>query len=276
MRRASIALATLVACSPAAGLPSMQAPTATNAPNEGAVAEAPVPQRPTLSDMVEVEGDYCPVVEETCVLWADWVNGELKTFHEPKPRCAEFVYPTRCLSKEKVHMHFLIDRYEWPNVKGQRPQSWMTWTDAARAMKADGKRLCTDEEWTFACEGPDMKPFPYGDGYHRSEDACNIDNPIGSTNVFLSKRPEDAMSRFLDSLLVPSGDVPMCESPFHVYDQVGNIDEWVVNRTGKPYSSHLKGGHVFGVRNACRPFTDAHNEQFSWYETGARACKDVP
>ena len=34
--------------------------------------------------------------------------------------------------------------------------------DARRACKVEGKRLCTSDEWQFACEGPQMWPYPYG------------------------------------------------------------------------------------------------------------------
>ena len=121
-----------------------------------------------------------------------------------------------------------------------------------------------------------MKPYPYGDGYHRDRTACNFDNPVPKgVDVFKSRSPGDEMSKRLDDLLVPAGSMPNCVSPFGVYDQIGNIDESIVNETGKPYQSGLMSGHVFGVRNACRPMTEAHNEDFGWYETGGRCCADL-
>jgi len=78
----------------------------------------------------------------------------------------------------------------------------------------------------------------------------------------------------LHNMLVLSGSKEQCVSDWGVYDMPGNVDEWVVNESGKPFVSGLMGGHVFGVRNASRPMTDAHGPTFSWYETGTRCCSD--
>ncbi len=226
-------------------------------------------------NMREIEGEYCPEVEQKCLQWVDALGNPTDA---PKPgltgRCGEFKNPSVCLTPEgtRPRKHFYIDTYEYPNVAGQVPQSWMTWHDVKRACESQGKRLCTRSEWTMACEGPGMHPYPYGDGYHRDRTSCNTDNPVGKLDVFKSKAPHDEMSTKLDSLLVPSGSKPQCVSVWGVYDQVGNIDEQIVNETGRPYKSGLVGGHVFGVRNACRPMTEAHNEEFGWYETGGRCC----
>ena len=80
----------------------------------------------------------------------------------------------------------------------------------------------------------------------------------------------------LDEMLAPAGSKLLCVSSFGVYDMVGNIDEFVINETGQPYVSGLMSGHVFGVRNACRPMTEAHGPGFGWYETGGRCCRDTP
>ena len=145
----------------------------------------------------------------------------------------------------------------------------MTWHDVKAGCEAQDKRLCAKSEWTFACEGPDIRPYPYGDGYHRDPTACNFDNEQ-VVNVMTDTREK----RILDGMLQPSGKNPRCVSPFGVHDMVGNIDEFVVNESGRPYKSGLVGGHVFGVRNACRPMTPGHNEFFAWYETGGRCCRD--
>jgi sulfatase modifying factor 1 len=236
---------------------------------------APITNCP--SDMVEVKGNYCPVVEEVCLQWVD-SHGQPFTHGEGvNERCGEWKYPTKCLSFNRVSMHYCIDRYEYPNVAGQRPQSWMTWYDAKKTLEFEGKRLCTQSEWTFACEGNggSPQPYPYGNGYVRDRTACNFDLHVSGVDVFKSKRPGDATSQILDSLLVPSGSMPRCVSPFGVYDMVGNLDEWVVNQSGGPFSSGLMSGHVWGVRNRCRAQTTAHGPTFGWYETSTRGCQDV-
>ena len=56
----------------------------------------------------------------------------------------------------------------------------------------------------------------------------------------------------------------------------GNVDEWVVNESGRPYQSGLKGGYWGPVRTRCRPMTTAHNEDFNFYQIGFRCCGEVP
>jgi formylglycine-generating enzyme len=251
------------------------------------------------SDMVEIEGDYCPDLQVQCLYNVDIDGKRIPKHADLTWACGEYKYPTVCRSAKTVHMHYCIDKYEWPNKEGEIPQDWMTWYDAKRATEAAGKRLCTAREWTLAAEGPDRKPVPYGNGYHRDSTACNFDRhysevtetqafkDLGLTaiDVFRSRTPNDAMSKALRMFLVPSGSMPRCVSDYGVYDMAGNIDEWVVNpgapevcpRGQKCYGfiSGLKGGHVWHVRNASRPSTDAHGPTFGWYETGTRACKDI-
>lgn len=264
--------------------------------------------------MVEIEGTYCPHVQEECLTWVD-SNGVASKAAIPTPqfptgRCGEWKYPSKCLTpvEARPHVHYCIDKFEFPNVEGQRPQSWTTWNSMKAACEGIGKRLCTKPEWEFACEGPDMQPYPYvghgaHPGYSRDKTACNFDNDIprdptrcnpktgkcGAISVFDARQPGDRVATILDDLLKNSGEMKDCVSPFGVHDQVGNLDEFVEGPVkhhwvppsqngGKPdrgpFISGLMSGHVFGVRNQCRAITDGHNEGFGWYETGGRCCED--
>ncbi len=51
----------------------------------------------------------------------------------------------------------------------------MSWVDAKKQCEDIGKRLCTEEEFNFACEGEAMLPYTYG--YERDAAKCNIDKP---------------------------------------------------------------------------------------------------
>ncbi len=227
------------------------------------------------SEMVHVVGEFCTDLEEVCLFWVDATG---KKMEAPKPgesgRCGEFQKPTRCKGRT-VHKDYCIDRYEAGSAPGQTAPSWISYYDAERLLKEKGKRICTQSEWTFACEGPEAQPYPYGDGYHRDRTACNFDNPVPKgLDVFKATSHDTETAKRLDEMLKPSGAMARCVSPFGVHDQVGNLDEWVINESGIGHRSGLQGGHVFGVRSRCRPITEGHGPGFSWYETTYRGCKD--
>jgi sulfatase modifying factor 1 len=247
--------------------------------------EAPEPVNLCPTDMVFVEGNYCPNLQQHC-LYNVKIDGSRST--EPASllwACGEYT-PSTCESKHLVHMKFCIDRYEYPNKEGQLPQDWMTWYDVKRGCESQGKRMCSAHEWILAAEGPHQHPLPYGDGYHRVAGVCNFDRQMGHLDPAKAKRPDDEMAQQLRAMLVPSGSMPNCASDYGVHDMAGNIDEYVVNEGGvdicpkgqkcNNYISGLMGGHIWHVRNASRPITTAHYPNFSWYETGGRCCRDTP
>lgn len=224
-------------------------------------------------DMVEIDGLYCPVEEQECLRWVDAAGNITEPPFNTSGRCGEWKNPVKCLIAA-VHKHYCIDRYEFPNKKGAVPQDWMSWYDVKNACSAESKRLCTRSEWDFAAEGTNWHPYPYGDGFHRNKSICNFDNAAPGFDILKVADPKSEEAETLRGLLVPSGSKEECVSDWGVHDMAGNIDEWVVNERGTPYVSGLMGGHVFGVRNASRPMTDAHGPDFHWYETGGRCCKD--
>ena len=216
-------------------------------------------------DMVEVEGDYCPTLEQKCTKWID-PEGVF-----PR-RCAEFAPTSECKVKT-VKKHFCIDRYEYPNKAGEKPVVMKTWNEAVAQCGAIGKRLCGESEWTLACEGTKHLPYPYG--LKRSSEACNIDKPHPDVNekALASSDPKvrDAeVTRLWQG--EASGTRDKCVSPYGVFDMTGNVDEWVVNESAKPYKSASKGGYWGPVRDRCRPATKVHGEDFSFYQLGFRCC----
>jgi sulfatase modifying factor 1 len=220
-------------------------------------------------EMVEVEGDYCPYVEQRCLRWLDPAT---------KLQCAEFDHTAssgQCFMKTQ-HQKFCIDRYEWPNKVGVLPQAMASWNEAKSTCESIGKRLCSDTEWTQACEGPSRQPYPYGTGYARDSNACNADKPYiwpHAERVYDPKTSAEELAR-LDQR-EPSGARSSCVSPYGVHDLVGNVDEWVVNvsQDGQPHKSGLKGGYWGPVRTRCRPMTTGHEETFRYYQIGFRCCE---
>jgi len=210
--------------------------------------------------MVSIAGDYCTKLEQRCL-------------RRRKPwQCAEFAEPSKCVGK-LVPKRYCIDRYESPNRAGAIAAVMTSWTDGKKACAALGKRLCTESEWTLACEGPRRLAFPYG--YTRDATACPIDKRSPRVNEarLFSRRSAAAEVARLDQR-EPSGRRKRCVSEYGVYDLTGNVDEWVVNERGRPYKSSLKGGNWGEYRNACRPVTRGHDERFYYYQTGFRCCRD--
>ncbi|HEY8072639.1 MAG TPA: SUMF1/EgtB/PvdO family nonheme iron enzyme [Labilithrix sp.] len=201
---------------------------------------------------------------------AKWIN---KDFPE---RCASFDAKQWATAREKLEtkdMRFCIDRFEYPNKKDEYPLVFIDWNAAQKTCEGIGKRLCTEDEWTFACEGEEARPYPYG--FDRDKDACVVDKPWKQfdPNAYGKK---ETLVRELDRLWqgAASGTQPRCKSPFGVYDMTGNVDEWT--RSSLPgRKSILKGGYWGPVRTRCRPSTRAHGEDHAFYQQGLRCCKDL-
>jgi formylglycine-generating enzyme required for sulfatase activity len=219
------------------------------------------------SDMAEVVGEYCQVPEQIC---DEFIS-------EKRDRCVRFRPTARCIGKTTPR-HFCIDRYEYPNERGKQPTVAVTWDEARDLCANEGKRLCAAEEWTVACEGPELKPYPFG--FTRDATACNIDKPyiMPDNQAYDSPRTRaEEVARVSQS--EPSGTRDRCVSDYGVYDMTGNVDEWVFNEHGSvqgpEYQSGLKGGYWGPVRNRCRPMTTDHNHWHHGYQIGFRCCKDA-
>jgi sulfatase modifying factor 1 len=201
---------------------------------------------------------------------SSWIN---KEFPE---RCASFDKDKWAAARAKLptkDMSFCIDRFEYPNRKGEYPLIYVNWFDSKKLCESDGKRLCNEEEWTFACEGEDATPYPYG--FDRDKDACVVDKSWRWFDASAYGKSKDTIIRELDKLWqgVPSGSQPKCKSPFGVYDMIGNVDEYTksIAPTGSP--AILKGGYWGPVRTRCRPATRAHGPEHAFYQQGFRCCK---
>ncbi len=237
------------------------------APEDGEDAAAPPPASTgggCAAEMLEVTGDYCPELDQRCLRWIPSEKGA--------ERCAAFAPSTTC-KQPTAKKRFCIDKFEYPNKEGDRPVVMKSWTEAQDICRAAGKRLCGDSEWTLACEGAARLPYPYGTT--RDPKACNIDKTLPMVNQRALADPQRAAAE-ANRLWQgePSGARPACVSPFGVYDMTGNVDEWVVNESGKPFKAGLKGGYWGPVRARCRPMTTGHGETFPFYETGFRCCAD--
>jgi len=244
----------------------------------------PSPVRPTVvnvlscpSDMVLVEGSFCPDAEEHCETWA--YDSFMPGTTDPL-RCLRFRTPNTCTSSSRhIPMRFCMDRYEYPNIEGAYPPVYVSWHEARTLCSQRGRRLCTSNEWTMACEGGDvvMNPYPYG--LVRDQTVCRIDVNIAPDRALLGNPATQRAELERVYSAVPSGSRPLCVSRYGVHDMTGNVDEWVVNERGHmnhpPYRSGLKGGYWGPVRTRCRPMTTIHGPTFSYYQIGFRCCGEV-
>ena len=202
----------------------------------------------------------------------DWISKDFparcRTFDRDKIKEGIAKLPTRALD-------FCIDRFEYPNVRGENPMIVVTFHEAEALCKKGKKRLCNESEWTFSCEGDDVEPYPYG--YGRDTTACVVDrNWRPFKEGALGIRDGQVAREELDRLwqAEPSGSRGSCKSVFGVYDLTGNVDEWTRTTRSTGYASVLKGGYWGPVRARCRPSTRAHNEDFVAYQQSFRCCSD--
>jgi hypothetical protein len=247
---------------------------------------------PGVTDTAEGNRGACPagMIEVKGAMRLDSAKGDVELLQDSV--CTDWInrtFPERCASFDRDKWlgivaglpvrqeHFCIDRYEYPNRKGAYPIIAVTWYEARAQCAERSERLCSEDEWTFACEGEDAMPYPTG--YTRDARACVIDRPW--------KLFDERLLAVRDSTLAlaeidwvwqgePSGTHPACKSPFGVYDTTGNVDEWTRSVEKEGYSSILKGGYWGPVRARCRASTRAHNEDFYFYQQGFRCCADAP
>ena len=192
--------------------------------------------------------------------------------------------------------------YEARSEPDQVPQAYINRTEADRACRAAGKRLCRLVEWYRACSGPERFTYPYGRRYVRGR--CNTGKPHllslkFGTDARLWKYEEFNSSKLNQEpgFLARTGEYRECVGPEGVYDMMGNLHEWVsdaVDRSlplkipltegvrKKIVSNTGKGifvGGFFSTSNqlgrGCRYLTPGHGPNYHDYSTGFRCCADA-
>jgi len=214
--------------------------------------------------MVHVSGDYCTEVRHQCKEWLD--DPRL-----PYARCAEYALGARCVG-QRISLNFCIDRYEYTAPGEDLPANFQSFVTGSKICRQQGKRLCTEREWNFACEGEEMRPYPYG---WKREPKCNQDRD----DLYEIKRTKRGRKQVLRDHRAPASSYPDCVSPFGVQNMVGNLDEPVLREVAKhnpPFRNGLKGGWWMAGRNRCRPATTAHDDYYRDIQVGVRCCADLP
>ena len=226
----------------------------------------PSPAAPSVTcpdDMVLVEGTHHEQIQRLCL---DYRMG----------KCWDFFPQLNMYEARHTPISVCMDRFEWPNRRGEEPHVMMRFVEAEASCASVGKRLCSEFEWEKACEGPQNTPWPYG--WKKQIDTCNVDKPFRpyseSKLSSQQKAVRDAETRRLWQG-EPSGARAGCESAYGVIDIVGNVEEWVTtSRPEWPYRSSLKGGYWAKPWTHCRGTNEGHGPQFRYYEIGFRCCRD--
>jgi formylglycine-generating enzyme len=230
-------------------------------PRPTAYAEREASSAPAAcpSDMVLVDGSYCTEVKHVCQRWLD----DQKLSYA---RCGVYEPRAQCVGA-RVSLRYCIDRHEYTPPGDERPKNYGSFVTATKICKSLGKRVCTESEWNFACEGEEMRPYPYG---WEREPKCNQDQA-----ELFERSPKKV---YLRDLRAPANAHPECISPFGVHDMVGNMDEPVLREAARynhPFRNALKGGWWMSGRNRCRPATTAHDDYYEDVQVGVRCCGDT-
>lgn len=230
--------------------------------------------------MALLEGRYCLRADHRCLEQETLVVAKGSAKGSAKGHCKRYDTKALCAGERRRPVRFCMDRFEWPGEPGVLPRTLTSWNEAKALCEGVGKRLCTEDEFNFACEGEELRPFVYG--YLRDPTICNFDKPYRERTYNYAPWDEcmatPACKAAFDALdqRAPTGSHPRCMSPEGVFDLNGNVNEWVMRpEQGFSKRSGLKGGWWGPVRNRCRPMTTFHGESDYGYEQGFRCCRDA-
>lgn len=176
--------------------------------------------------------------------------------------------------------------YRAVSLRNAVPQGYVSGAQSKQACEASGKRLCTNDEWLRACQGPSRLTYPYGNV--REPGVCNdARTPHPAISCFgtsaswiyselgwpgINQQP-DTVDR--------TGSHPGCVTAEGVFDMMGNEHEWIWDDPTM-YSDPIKaidfrGGFYADTKlngEGCLYKTTAHGFTHWDYSTGFRCCAD--
>jgi formylglycine-generating enzyme required for sulfatase activity len=146
----------------------------------------------------------------------------------------------------------MIDAFEYPNKPNTAPKYRATYDQAVDLCAADGKRLCSAQEWEKACKGPKNHVYSYGDTY--DQDFC------GEGMEFL----------------YPSGAKGFCRTGWGAYDMSGNFSEWTASPASGSSRRIVKGGMRDNPEKGTRcAFQTDQAEGYSDGYLSFRCCRNL-
>ena len=163
---------------------------------------------------------------------------------------------------EKVSEGFFIDKYEFPNAKGELPLGNVSFVEAQGMCAEQGKRLCTMHEWLKACQGPKMTRYHYGNEHKIDQ------SDLGE----LPPSPQR------------SGTGKFSESGYGACDMCGNLWEWTSQPAIERYCGYTNpakrlllggcGGFDGYAASVCNDMT-GNLKDYSYRTFGFRCCLDA-
>jgi hypothetical protein len=157
------------------------------------------------------------------------------------------------------------------------PQGYVNQVEAQAACENAGKRLCTDDEWLRACQGPTGTTYPYGDvldegvcNDHRAEHPA-IEYFMSNEDWIWSELDHPCLNQLANGLAA-TGAYAGCETSEGALDMMGNLHEWTADESGT-----FRGGFYVDTKlngPGCTYATTAHDVNHFDYSTGFRCCAD--
>jgi sulfatase modifying factor 1 len=173
---------------------------------------------------------------------------------------------------------------------GVKPQGYISGVQAQLACERAGKRLCSEDEWASACQGPRETRYPYGNVRQRGRCNDRFERRDGHPvlRLFHAHAPKgedprhmwrpvwmnDERLHELPNTVTVTGASPDCTNELGVFDMVGNLHEWIADRRGV-----FAGGYfmdTFQNGEGCEYRTRAHRFDYHDYSTGFRCCTEAP
>jgi len=164
-------------------------------------------------------------------------------------RCPAGMEPVKAGDKE-----ICVDVYEWPNKKGVTPHSYVSLYQAMDSCFSVRKRLCSADEWTAACGGPERWKYTYGESYEWNTCATR------------------------DSAAQKSGGRPECRGYYGVFDMSGNLAEWTSTPApqDRSFNNVMGGFWTSGNQSRCADARYSYYPQNKHNPVGFRCCVDAP
>ena len=163
------------------------------------------------------------------------------------------------------------------SLKGVVPQGYISGRVAGDACARAKKRLCTHEEWSFACRGEGQTKYPYGSDYQAG--TCNVfrmSHPAQLLHGNASAGHSDPRLGLVKApdgpLLRLTGSTRTCLSRWGkdaIYDMVGNEDEWIDD----PEGTFVGGFFSRSTKEGCDSIVSVHPLLHWDYSIGFRCCK---